>query len=145
LNDRIISNINNDNETFIINRTTLLFPSFIYKIYIYIDTTELTSASLIKHNDRHISMISRICVCIIIIEFLLAAATINMVVIPASSSQLTARDFEEVRDNLVEVRLALQKGDLIEALQHLNNADEQLLLLAANATASTTDTNSTIS
>ncbi|MDF2767850.1 MAG: hypothetical protein K0S91_685, partial [Nitrososphaeraceae archaeon] len=28
---------------------------------------------------------------------------------------------------------------------HLNNADEQLLLLAANATASTTDTNSTIS
>ena len=91
-------------------------------------------------------MISRICVCIIITVFLLAAATtINMVVIPAFSSQLTAKDFEEVRDNLVEVRLALQKGDLIEALQHLNNADEQLLLLAANATASNTDTNSTIS
>ena len=91
-------------------------------------------------------MISRICVCIIITVFLLAAATtINMVVIPASSSQLTAKDFEEVRDNLVEVRLALQKGDLIEALQHLNNADEQLLLLTANATASTNDTNSTIS
>lgn len=93
----------------------------------------------------HISMISRICVCIIITVFLLAAATINMAIIPASSSQLTARDFEEVRDNLVEVRLALQKGDLIEALQHLNNADEQLLLLTANATASTNDTNSTIS
>jgi hypothetical protein len=94
----------------------------------------------------HNSMISRICVCIIItVFFLLAAATINMVVIPAFSSQLTAKDFEEVRDNLVEVRLSLQKGDLIEALQHLNNADEQLLLLASNATASTADTNSTTS
>lgn len=29
----------------------------------------------------------------------------------------------------MEVRLALQKGDLIEALQHLNNVDEDLLLL----------------
>jgi hypothetical protein len=144
LNDCIISHINNDNETFFINRTTLLFPSLILQ-HIYRDTTELTSALLIKHNDWHISMISRICVYIIFTEVLLAAATVNMVVIPASSSQLTARDFEEVRDNLVEVRLALQKGDLIEALQHLNNADEQLLLLAANATASTTDTNSTIS
>jgi hypothetical protein len=122
----------------------LNFTKYIY-IYIYIDTTELTSALLIKHNNKHISMISRICVYIIFTEVLLAAATVNMVVMPASSSQLTARDFEEVRDNLVEVRLALQKGDLIEALQHLNNADEQLLLLAANATASTTDTNSTIS
>jgi hypothetical protein len=106
---------------------------------------ELTLELLIKHNDRHNSMMSRICVCIIITESLLAAATINMIFIPASSSELTAKDFEEVRDNLVEVRLALQKGDLIEALQHLNNADEQLLLLAANATTSTTDTNSTIS
>ena len=88
-------------------------------------------------------MIFRICVCIIITVFLLSVATINMVVIPASSSQLTAKDFEEVRDNLVEVRLALQKGDLIEALQHLNNADEQLLLLTANVTASTNDTSST--
>jgi hypothetical protein len=90
-------------------------------------------------------MISRICVGIMITVFLLAPATINMVAIPAFSSQLTAKDFEEVRDNLVEVRLALQKGDLIEALQHLNNADEQLLLLTANVTASTNDTNSTIS
>ena len=125
------------------------FLPYFYKVYIYIslyiDTTELTSALLIKHNDKDISMISRICVYIIFTEVLLAAATVNMVVMPASSSQLTAWDFEEVRDNLVEVRLALQKGDLIEALQHLNNADEQLLLLAANATASTTDTNSTIS
>ena len=48
-------------------------------------------------------MISRICVGIIITVFLLAPATINMVVIPAFSSQLTAKDFEEVRDNLVEL------------------------------------------
>jgi hypothetical protein len=93
----------------------------------------------------HNIMTFTICVSIIITVFLLAAATINTVIIPvSSSSQLTAKDFEEVRDNLVEVRLALQKGDLIEALQHLNNADEQLLLLATNTTASTTNTNSTI-
>ena len=30
---------------------------------------------------------------------------------------------------MMEVRLALQKGDLIEALQHLNNVDEDLLVL----------------
>jgi hypothetical protein len=36
---------------------------------------------------------------------------------------------EEIRENVMEVRLALQKGDLIEALQHLNNVDEDLLLL----------------
>lgn len=39
------------------------------------------------------------------------------------------KDLEEIRENVMEVRLALQKGDLIEALQHLNNADEDLLLL----------------
>lgn len=43
--------------------------------------------------------------------------------------QLAKADLEEIRENLMEVRLALQKGDLIEALQHLNNADEDLLLV----------------
>ncbi len=40
-----------------------------------------------------------------------------------------SEDLEEIRENVMEVRLALQKGDLIEALQHLNNVDEDLLLL----------------
>jgi hypothetical protein len=44
-------------------------------------------------------------------------------------SSIKSEDLEEIRENLMEVRLALQKGDLIEALQHLNNADEDLLLL----------------
>jgi hypothetical protein len=42
---------------------------------------------------------------------------------------LKTGDLEEIRENMMEVRLALQKGDLIEALQHLNNVDEDLLLL----------------
>jgi hypothetical protein len=42
---------------------------------------------------------------------------------------LKTEDLEEIRENMMEVRLALQKGDLIEALQHLNNVDEDLLLL----------------
>jgi hypothetical protein len=41
---------------------------------------------------------------------------------------------------LVEVRLALQKGDLTEALQHLNNAEEQLLLFEESSTANSTIT-----
>jgi hypothetical protein len=44
-------------------------------------------------------------------------------------SSIKSEFLEEIRENLMEVRLALQKGDLIEALQHLNNADEDLLLL----------------
>ena len=44
-------------------------------------------------------------------------------------ASLSTEDLEELRENLLEVRLALQKGDLIEALQHLNNVDEDLLLL----------------
>lgn len=44
-------------------------------------------------------------------------------------SSIKSEVLEEIRENLMEVRLALQKGDLIEALQHLNNADEDLLLL----------------
>ena len=46
--------------------------------------------------------------------------------------ELTPENTEEIRENLLEVRLALQKGDLIEALQHLNNVDEELLLLSSN-------------
>lgn len=38
---------------------------------------------------------------------------------------------KEIRENILEVRLSLQKGDLIEALQHLNNVDEELLLLTS--------------
>jgi hypothetical protein len=92
-------------------------------------------------------MTLRISVSIIVIAvFVIATSTISIPIISASLSQLSPNDIEEIRDNLVEVRLALQKGDLIEALQHLNNADEQLLLLAENATESTTmnTTNSTI-
>lgn len=43
---------------------------------------------------------------------------------------------EEIRENIMEVRLALQKGDLIEALQHLNNVDEDLLLLESGTQSS---------
>ena len=58
----------------------------------------------------------------------------SFLILSAAASEIKAKEFEEVRDNLVEVRLALQKGDLIEALQHLNNAEEQLLLFVENAT-----------
>ena len=44
---------------------------------------------------------------------------------------ITPEELEEIRENLLEVRLSLQKGDLIEALQHLNNAEEELLLLSS--------------
>jgi hypothetical protein len=76
----------------------------------------------------------------IIAIFILANMFESFLILSPSASEINANDFEEVRDNLVEVRLALQKGDLTEALQHLNNAEEQLLLFAENAT-----TNSTIS
>jgi len=46
--------------------------------------------------------------------------------------EITPENIKEIRENLLEVRLALQKGDLIEALQHLNNVDEELLLLSSN-------------
>ena len=62
----------------------------------------------------------------------------SFLILSAAASETNSKDFEEVRDNLVEVRLALQKGDLTEALQHLNNAEEQLLLFAENATANST-------
>jgi S-adenosylmethionine:diacylglycerol 3-amino-3-carboxypropyl transferase len=72
--------------------------------------------------------------------FGLSILTANPLVFPSAPSNAETKNYEEIRDNLVELRLALQKGDLIEALQHLNNAEEQLLLFAENAT-----TNSTIS
>ncbi len=56
--------------------------------------------------------------------------------ISISAYSLTQDTLEEIRDNLMEDRLSLQKGDLIEALQHLNNADEELLLLQTNHTTS---------
>jgi DNA-binding GntR family transcriptional regulator len=70
--------------------------------------------------------------------FILASMFESFLILSAAASEINAKDFEEVRDNLVEVRLALQKGDLTEALQHLNNAEEQLLLFAENATANST-------
>ena len=67
---------------------------------------------------------------------------------PAS---FNSEDLEEIRENVMEVRLALQKGDLIEALQHLNNVDEDLLLLetglkpssSASVSGNFNDSNST--
>lgn len=78
----------------------------------------------------------------ILVSFIAISIFANMIesflILSAAASEINAKDFEEVRDNLVEVRLALQKGDLTEALQHLNNAEEQLLLFAENATANST-------
>lgn len=67
--------------------------------------------------------------------FGLTIMTANLLVLSAAASKIDTKNYEEIRDNLVELRVALQKGDLIEALQHLNNAEEQLLLFAENATA----------
>lgn len=53
-----------------------------------------------------------------------------------SKEEVTPEFIKEIRENLLEVRLSLQKGDLIEALQHLNNVDEELLLLSSNTTNS---------
>lgn len=78
----------------------------------------------------------------ILVSFIAIFVFANMIesflILSAAASEINAKDVEEVRDNLVEVRLALQKGGLTEALQHLNNAEEQLLLFAENATANST-------
>ena len=78
----------------------------------------------------------------ILVSFIAILVFANMIesflILSAAASETNSKDFEEVRDNLVEVRLALQKGDLTEVLQHLNNAEEQLLLFAENATANST-------
>jgi hypothetical protein len=73
-----------------------------------------------------------------ILAFVLANTIIGLPVLTATASDMNANNFEELRDNLVEVRLALQKGDLTEALQHLNNAEEQLLLFEESVTANST-------
>jgi DNA-binding GntR family transcriptional regulator len=78
----------------------------------------------------------------ILVSFIALIGFANMTATPlilsSAASEINTEDFEEVRDNLVELRLALQKGDLTEALQHLNNAEEQLLLFAENATVNST-------
>ena len=73
-----------------------------------------------------------------IVAFVLANTIIGLPVLTAIASDINVNNFEELRDNLVEVRLALQKGDLKEALQHLNNAEEQLLLFEESVTANST-------
>jgi hypothetical protein len=73
-----------------------------------------------------------------IVAIVLANTIIGLPVLTASASDTNAINFEELRDNLVEVRLALQKGDLTEALQHLNNAEEQLLLFEQSVIANFT-------
>ena len=75
---------------------------------------------------------------IFIIPFVLANTIIGLPILTATASDMNANNFEELRDNLVEVRLALQKGGLTEALQHLNNAEEQLLLFEESVTATST-------
>jgi DNA-binding GntR family transcriptional regulator len=78
---------------------------------------------------------------IIPLSFIAIIGLANMttpLILSSAASEINTEDFEEVRDNLVELRLALQKGDLTEALQHLNNAEEQLLLFAENATVNST-------
>lgn len=71
---------------------------------------------------------------IYIIIFLAFAVTLQLDddLISLFAYSITQNDLEEIRENLMEVRLSLQKGDLIEALQHLNNADEDLLLIQSN-------------
>ena len=73
-----------------------------------------------------------------IVAIVLANTIIGLPVLTATALDVNAINFEELRDNLVEVRLALQKGDLTEALQHLNNAEEQLLLFEGSMTANST-------
>lgn len=71
--------------------------------------------------------------CIIITFSILLAGVIlvsnGKTILAIQQASLKTEDLEEIRENIMEVRLALQKGDLIEALQHLNNVDEDLLLL----------------
>ena len=74
---------------------------------------------------------------IIIFLAIILSALINTVPVffsidRAYSIDITSESIKEIRENLLEVRLSLQKGDLIEAMQHLNNVDEELLLLTSN-------------
>ena len=74
----------------------------------------------------------------LIVPFVLVNTILGLPILTATASDMNTNNFEELRDNLVEVRLALQKGDLTEALQHLNNAEEQLLLFEESVTANST-------
>ena len=71
--------------------------------------------------------------CVTIVTSILLAVIMLMLnggtILANQHPSLKSEDLEEIRENVMEVRLALQKGDLIEALQHLNNVDEDLLLL----------------
>lgn len=71
--------------------------------------------------------------CVIITCGTLLSAALLMLngepILANQESAFKSGALEEIRENVMEVRLALQKGDLIEALQHLNNVDEDLLLL----------------
>ena len=71
--------------------------------------------------------------CIIIAFSILLGGVIlvsnGKTILANQQSSLKTEDLEEIRENIMEVRLALQNGDLIEGLQHLNNVDEDLLLL----------------
>jgi hypothetical protein len=73
-----------------------------------------------------------------IVALVLTNTIIGLPVFAATATDMNFNSFEELRDNLVEVRLALQKGDLTEALQHLNNVEEQLLLFEESVTANST-------
>ncbi len=73
-----------------------------------------------------------------IVALVLTNTIIGLPVLAATATDMNFNSFEELRDNLVEVRLALQKGDLTEALQHLNNVEEQLLLFEESVTANST-------
>jgi len=89
---------------------------------------------LLTHNILILRILANFLITIII----LANIAVGPFVFSVSASDMNFNFYEELRDNLVEVRLALQKGDLTEALQHLNNAEQQVLLLAENSTANST-------
>jgi hypothetical protein len=86
--------------------------------------------------------------CIIVTSSILLAAVTLMLNVGTSmanqQASLSTEDLEELRENLMEVRLALQKGDLIEALQHLNNVDEDLLLLETSLQTSNSSNSSLV-
>jgi hypothetical protein len=73
---------------------------------------------------------------LIILGLPLAILTVSNSIIIPSSAEILPNDLEEVRDNLAEAREELQKGGLISTIQHINQADQLLLSLMSNATAS---------
>jgi len=74
---------------------------------------------------------------IVIFTILSVATFLNTSIVPSSAQTVIPnKDLEEVRDNLAESREELQKGSLTSALQHINQADQQLLALMSNTTSS---------